>query len=502
MAREDVNIKVSANVAEAIQMWKAMEQGPEGMAKALDSMGQKGKQSTKGLADEVVGLVGKWASAAATVKLVTDELRAQADMMRQMRNERLGTTNTVDEAWNRFQVQSGIPNGPRADQVRTQLLQIIANRKAAPIPGLMAAEQLGSAGASVEDILGGGLDEYLQMTTGSNASADQAVLAKSVVMFLEANGRKPNREGMKETSLAIQQLFGGTNLQASNLDRFAPEAGKIAQMSHMTIPEQLAAYSQFLGTNEEAGAATAFRSGINSLATAGATPDKVRALQRLGLTPADVDFQGENYWAVQSRLVKGFGSVSPEQRNIAAKEIFGDEGMGFYNILLQPGSAEETKRRVEIAKDPTGAAERLKIAEGSRAAAARAAQTAAAAAEYRPGEIDMDVVRNRLKGLSAQLGLDDSTGNAARRILDDDSDFFGLMDVSPEERIRRTSLYLERWSGVPTGPIFNQHDTTHVSREQASQYLNGQLPLRIDVNVKGAHGLDIPSTVEAQQLSQ
>ena len=38
MAREDVNIKVSANVAEAIRLWKAMQEGPQQMARELDGL--------------------------------------------------------------------------------------------------------------------------------------------------------------------------------------------------------------------------------------------------------------------------------------------------------------------------------------------------------------------------------------------------------------------------------------------------------------------------------
>jgi hypothetical protein len=74
MAKEDVNIKVSANVAEAIQLWKAMEKGPEGMANALSDMGQKGKKAGKDIGDSAFDLVGKWTSVAAAVGLVTKAL--------------------------------------------------------------------------------------------------------------------------------------------------------------------------------------------------------------------------------------------------------------------------------------------------------------------------------------------------------------------------------------------------------------------------------------------
>lgn len=76
MAKEDVNIKVSANVAEAIQLWKAMEAGPDGMAKALTTMGDKGSKATKGMEAEFTAFIGKWGSAAAVIGGVTAALKA------------------------------------------------------------------------------------------------------------------------------------------------------------------------------------------------------------------------------------------------------------------------------------------------------------------------------------------------------------------------------------------------------------------------------------------
>lgn len=85
-AREDVNIKVSANVAEAIQLWKAMEAGPDGMAKALSAMGEKGGKAAKTAGDEIVAMAQKFTSAAAilatvvaTLKKVEDTAQAAAD---------------------------------------------------------------------------------------------------------------------------------------------------------------------------------------------------------------------------------------------------------------------------------------------------------------------------------------------------------------------------------------------------------------------------------------
>jgi hypothetical protein len=499
MAREDVNIKVSANVAEAIQLWKAMEAGPEGMAKALDSMGQKGKQSTKGIGDELAGMVGKWTSVAGAIAIATEAIQQQREAVRQLRQERVETTNTIDEAWNRFQVQAGIPQGPQADRVRTQILSTAAQRKFAPVPALVAAEQLGSAGASVQDILGGGLDEFLQLLTASNAAGqqvDSGEMARAMVLFLEANKLRPDRAGMRPTSLAIQQLFGGTNLQLSNLARFAPEAGTIAKYSGLKPEEQLAIYSQFLGTMDEARGATSFRSGVVSLASAGGTMEKTAALKMLGLKPQDVDFQGEDFATVVQRLTKAFGAVPGEQRNIAAKKLFGQESLGFYNVMLQEGAIEESQRRTEMARSEAGARERLGIAESGRAAQAREAEALAANALYQQGVLDPEVIKKRLRALAAQEGLSEAeTAAVQARFENPYGAGFGWMFPEPttEFRARRAA-----------GRLVDLSDQPYISTRKAEQerYEQAIGQQEITIRIKTADGLDLPSEVEAANLSQ
>lgn len=498
MAREDVNIKVTANVAEAIQLWKAMEAGPQGMANALDAMGSKGQKSTKGMADELVGMIGKWASIGTAVAAVTSAINTQYEAVKRLREEKTTVTNSVDEVWNRFQVQSGLRSGPQADSVRNDLFKIIATRKTAPISGFEAAEQLGSAGASVQDITGGGLDEFLKLVTASNAAGkqvNQAELAKSMVLFLKANGLEPNRQGMGGTSRAIQQLFGGTNLQLSNLNRFAPEAGKIATFSHMKPEDQLAQFSMLLDSMDEATAAIAFRQGIVSLATAGGTPKKKQALKDIGLTPADVDFQGEDWQTVYARLQKGFGSVPGERANIAAKKIFGDEGLPFYTMMLQPGALEEARKRGVMARDPTGITERLATAESSRAASAREAQTLSDSALYDPNNKDPDVIRKRMQRVMANVGLSEGAMARVNAEFDDPGGPLPdvLFDTTAEGKARRAAFQIrsEYASSFP----FAQSERQAAGQRALIQLKTGGIDQQLlgtqRIQIQGPDGLDL-----------
>lgn len=506
-AKEDVNIKVSANVAEAIQMWKAMEAGPDGMAKALAGMGDKGEKATKGIGEQVLSWAGKWATAGTAIALVTKLINDQYEAVKRLREEKLAASTSVDEVWNQFQVQSGLQNGPRSDAVRTSLFQTIANRKAAPIPGMQSAVALGSAGASVEDITGGGLDEFLKMVTASNAAGkqvNQAELASSLVKFLKANNLSPNREGMQGSSMAIQQLFGGTNLQASNLSRFARDAGSIASMSHMAPEDQLAQFSMLLDTMSEDTASTAFKSGVISLATSGGNRDKMRGLTMLGLKPGDVDFQGENWQDVYGRLNKGFGSVAPEKRNIAAKLLFGDEGLPFYTTFLEDGDLTEAQKRGGMARSTEGAAARLKTAEGSMAAASRQAETQATASLYDPKAIDPKTIRDRLVAMSKLYGLNEGFTAEVLKEYDDPLGPDWMYDMTPEGRAKRSSERMYgsisftgglnridreagRWVPVKEGPGFLE------------EQLRGDKPIRIQLTDPG--GLAIPHEPAAVDLN-
>lgn len=505
MAREEVNIKVSANHAELLQMWKQMEKGPEGFAKAIETMGAKGEKATKGIGDEITSWIGKWVTVGAGISAATKLINDQYEAMKRLREYRIQTTDSVDEAFSKFQVQAGLPAGPKADAVRNQLVSIAAQRHSAAIPAIQAATALGSAGASVKDITGGGLDEFLQLVNASNESGkdvNQAELAKAMVLFLQANGRSPNREGMRDTSLAIQQLFGDTNLQLSNLARFAPEAGKISQMSHMAPVEQLAAFSQFLGTDEESRASTAFRSGIVSLATAGATPEKARALQSLGLKPGDVDFQGEDFATVQKRLTGAFQGVAPERRNMAAKKLFGDEGLGFYNVLLQPGAGEEMQRRIAMAQSTDGAAERLGIAEGTRGAEMRQADSYEAYGQYDATAKNTEVVKKRMQALFRIYGTGDVLQAGLNKEFDDPFGPDSLYDMSAEGRARRAAIGIASNFSSRRGNIWKQAGRKHMTNLEEQEFVAGQMLGTQKIQLIGPDGLDVAHEPAAADLSE
>lgn len=495
MAREDVNIKVSANVAEMIQLWKQMDEGPEGFARAVQGMSQRGRESAKSLGDEVLGMVGKWVSVASAVAMVTKEINDQIAAERRLREERNQSTNQTDDLFNRFQVQASVAPGAQADQLRTQLLSIAANRRVAPDVAIPSATQLISSGSTVNELIaGGGLDAFLQTLVTTNASggnADPTQLAKAMVMYLTSHGQRPTGENILQSGSAVQRLFQGTNLQIANLARFAPEVATISKFAGTGPVENLAYFSQFLDTMDESRGATAFRSGVVSLATAGANMEKTRGLKMLGLAPGDVDFQGESFADVQKRLTRAFGQLPGDQKNVAAKLLFGQEALGFYNVLLNDQAIAEGQRRIGLASDQAGFQETLAIAESSRGASARQAESLAAGALYDPNELDPDVVRKRIQALTAELGMSRGYQASVLKRFDDPTGPDSWWTTGG--RAWLAAGRIERVSGITDG-------SRHMERQEALEAITGQREIRI--RLTGPDGRDIPHEVDAVGIQE
>src|SRR3972149_6374347 len=58
--REDVNIKVSADTAEALQAWRDIENGPKALEAALKKIGELEQSSSSKWASALTGIVGRW----------------------------------------------------------------------------------------------------------------------------------------------------------------------------------------------------------------------------------------------------------------------------------------------------------------------------------------------------------------------------------------------------------------------------------------------------------
>lgn len=507
MAREDVNIKVSADAAEMVRLWQAAKEGPEKMAAAMEDSGRRGKGASRSLAGEVEGLVGKWTSVAAliaTAKAALDQYAATQRRIAEEEQLRAGSTTELDTLISRLQTQAGGTLPPGASQ---QVIDTATARGVPTAQAFGAATQLVSSGATVEEATGGALDEVLQLLNATNATGknvDSTELIKALVQFLTANQLEANAQNIRQVGTAVQRLFVGTNLQIGNLARFAPEAFTIGQFSGLGPEESLAVYSQFLDVMDEATGAVAFRKGVTSLATAGATPSGVRALKMLGLSPEDVDFAGEDFETVLMRLAGGFEGLSQDQRNIAAKQLFGERGLGFYNVLANRAAIVETQRRLGLTGDEAAYQQTVAIAEGTRAAEETRAGVVAQAAQFDTGAASIDAVRNRLRARLAKSRLDEYARAQVLDLFDEPIEtLLGFIPISfdptAEGRARRAAL---RIAGSEVGMAQNSAAIARreaLTNEITQQLLGGR---EIRVRLETSEGRDIPARAEVNDLGQ
>lgn len=397
-AREDVNIKVSANVAEAIRMWQEMQRGPEAMAGELDKLGRTGKRAAKGMAAEFESLVGRWASVRAGVEAVRQAIEFAIAAQKEFLELQGGATAPVDTALRRFLVQTDAPLSA-GEGIRQRVLDTARQRRVQPTTAFESATQLASSGFDRQEVVeGGALDEFLKLLNATNATGenvDSTQLTKAMVQFLTATKQGLTSDAIRDNAVTIQGLFRGTNLQTGNLARFAPEAAKIRDVTGLGR-EQLPLFSQFLDVTDEATGATVFRSAAVSLATAGATPKKAAGLKLLGLTPEDVDFQGESFFDVQERLAQGFASVEQRIANIAAKQIFGQDALLARSVLFSEEGIRTTQERLAIGGDVAGFEKAVGITEGGLEAKRRGSESQKSGAFFDAGFVDPETARNVL----------------------------------------------------------------------------------------------------------
>ncbi|NOY41195.1 MAG: phage tail tape measure protein [Planctomycetes bacterium] len=398
MAKEDVNIKVSANVAEAIRMWQAMEEGPKGMADALEKMGHRGKRASSGITDEFKKLAGQWVSIAAGIKLAKETL----DLFVQVQKESLAlaseATVPVDALSRQFQNQGTLSNEDAA-AARQQILDIAQQRGIDPKGAFDAGRQLVSSGFTPEEVVeGGALDEFLKLQNATNASrpdVDPERLAKAAVQFLQATKQGLTAEAIRDNAMTIQGLFTGTNLQGTDLEQFSKRAASVNDITGLQ-GNQLPILSQLLDVTDVNNAGTSLLAAVRGLGTAAAEPAKVSALKSAGLKPEDVDFVGEDFFTVQRRVADALERMPDNLRNIFFKRVFGAEGSLAGGILFSQEGVAETQRRLNVSASEESFERARAITEGSLEAKQRSAESRKAKAFYDPNFIESDTARQNL----------------------------------------------------------------------------------------------------------
>jgi hypothetical protein len=152
--KEDVNIKVSADMAEALQAWKDIENGPKALEEALKRISDLEQGSSTKWASALEGIVGKWLSIAAAIKLAKDAAESYFATQQKISGERVENTRTIDAA---FTASLGVRHITRESPAGSALFNRV--RQAA-----VAAASTASQAFATSDILfrqGGDTQENL-----------------------------------------------------------------------------------------------------------------------------------------------------------------------------------------------------------------------------------------------------------------------------------------------------------------------------------------------------
>jgi hypothetical protein len=286
---------------------------------------------------------------------------------KQAQEEATATGRKFDEIFRKMQVQGGMTDLQRVENQG----RVLAAAEKVGVDSTFAANvatQMISSGFSTQDATGAGLQTMLQGFAASNLlGQDPTQLTQAVGQFLAAQGMDKNSQNLKRVMVGSQRLFKATDMQVSDLSQLA---GKSQGLAGAFTPEETLATFDVL--REKTGADVASTSlKIFTDRLRGASQDKQRTdtLKKLGLTAADVDFQGENIETVLERLATGFGSVKATDREGLMQKLFGTEASSPIAGLIRDRG--KVGAALGVIGDNAGFNEDVKIATSGRNAEER-----------------------------------------------------------------------------------------------------------------------------------
>lgn len=391
-----VVVELDAKDAAMVAAWQRARQNVQAFEQDLSKLKPTQERNTKGMEQFVNRLV----SVQQGVNLITSGMRQWFQYSQQLAQEADQLALKYDEIGRKFQVQSGL-KGIAASAAQERIAQISIRQSYDVERANAAATQLVSSGFSAEEASGASLEEFLRVLNAANAAGlnvDPVQLAKSVTGYLQSQGMELNAQNLARLGRGTQRLFKSTNIQLADL----VDVSKVGSLlgKFLTPEEQLAAISVSAdAARPSSESATAFRGMVGSLAGARVNETKVKALQEMGLTPADVDLVGEGFQEVLPRLASGMEKMPEEQRYGALQKLFGQEYAAFaQDIITGRGKIAE---RVKLMSDDFAFLQDVTIATSGPAAGARrlSAQRELQTLDYARGDVNMaSVIEQELRG--------------------------------------------------------------------------------------------------------
>jgi hypothetical protein len=334
--KEDVNIKVSADMAEALQAWKDIENGPKALEEALRRIGELEQNTSTKWASALDGVIAKWTSVSFLIQQATKAITAFLNEQAKLRAESVGSTAAIDAGLTSYRVAQGNLSGDAA-QIAAGRIALIAQQSKASLPGAFdAATQLAKFGASREQAEGSALAQMLQVQDVAQAGGrvDPQSLSRAVLSILKRSGQPITGQsirGLGSTALGLSQA--GTGFGLGQLEEFQKVAS-VAGASGVGLPDTLAVFAAIREKEESKRALSQFRGLFDQDVRPGEAQQIQALLQRgRGMLAAG---GGEEGFAGAAAIVSGSMAAGETQ----AESIYGASG-------YRPGilSQEEIRKR-------------------------------------------------------------------------------------------------------------------------------------------------------------
>ena len=354
MVQEKSKVVFSAEDSDLQEAWRRQFAALNRLNRLLE---QAAKRSNKTSQDAITGL-RNWAvqfvalDRVAGLALATlRKLIGAAQELREQGNQR---ELTIGERQLRLATQLEL-KGDRRKEVETFVAQTAIDFGIGETQTLDALQQLISSGANIDDAVEGGLLRSLltfqAVTPGVGGEPqDPAKISRSFAQFLKGNDLTFNKENFDRVAPAFVSQFLGRDVQVAELGDLAKIAAGLKQQG-ISEEDQIALFS-VLDVLPAEQRAVGLRNVIGRINTAAIRPNKVKALESIGLTPDDITI-GENRGVVDSLLRLG-GALDTvnEQRQIQIATLLFEERGKDTALLLFSKLDELGKAREQIKGGP------------------------------------------------------------------------------------------------------------------------------------------------------
>jgi hypothetical protein len=259
-------------------------------------------------------------------------LSQMAGKLKELQAEMAGSVVGWDKMSRKFGIQSGLTEAERKTQSK-EVGQTAFNAGVGIDKAFETATQLASSGFA-DPVKSGTLDSALALIQGSNQiDGNASEFIKGSGQFLNAFGRKKDKDNLTEIGVRMQGLFKSTDVQVSDLPDFA-KAAPVLSGAGLNLEESLSTLTALRESMSGAEAATGARNVVGKLQSAGANDTAKEALASVGLDTKQVDIEGEGLRAALKTLKVATSQIGEAERAMVLTKVFGVENVASAQILM------------------------------------------------------------------------------------------------------------------------------------------------------------------------